>query len=196
MGRKDSMKMRKAVILSVDDDPNDQLLIRTAFQEAGVNDPVQTVNDGAEAIAYLKGQGKYADRDTYLFPTFILTDLKMPRINGFELLRFLKSNPQLIVVPTVVLSASSDRDDIKRAYLFGANAYHVKSQTLEALCTQLKLVYDYWTSAEVPDVDRTGNLLPTQNSGKLSENVLPPPFRKDLNAANRPAGQTYLYLPT
>jgi len=180
--------MRKAVVLSVDDDSNDQLLIKMAFREMGVEDTIQTVNDGAEAIAYLKGQGKYADRDTYIFPTFILTDLKMPRINGFELLRFLKSNPQLIVVPTVVLTASADRDDIKRAYLFGANAYHVKSQTLEALCIQLKLVHDYWTSTEVPEIDQTGNLLPTRNSGKLSENItLPPPFRRNaMSAGIRP----------
>ena len=171
------MKMRRAVILSVDDDLNDQFLIKAALKEAGVDDLVQFVNDGAEAIAYLKGQGKYADRDAYVFPTFILTDLKMPRINGFELLRFLKSNPQWIVVPTVVLTASADQDDIKRAYLFGANAYHVKSQTLDGLCTQLKLVHEYWTSSEVPDVDRTGNLLPTQNSGKLSENVSMPSRR-------------------
>src|SRR4051812_20342994 len=103
------MKMCKAVILSVDDDANDQVLIQAAFKEAGVADTIQSVNDGAEAIAYLKGQGKYADRERFLFPTFILTDLKMPRINGFELLRFLKSNPQSIVVPAVVFTSSSNR---------------------------------------------------------------------------------------
>jgi len=165
------MKMRRAVILIVDDDPNDRFLIKTAFREAGVTDTIHDVEDGAEAIAYLKGQGKYSDRNEFTFPTFVLTDLKMPRVNGFELLRFLKSNPQLIVVPTVVFTSSSDRDDIKRAYLFGANAYHVKSQTLDGLSSQLKLVHDYWTNCEVPEMDNTGNLLPTDGSGKLSENV-------------------------
>jgi len=188
------MKMRKTVILSVDDDPNDQTLIRAAFKDAGVEDTIQSVNDGAEAIAYLKGQGKYADREQYLFPTFILTDLKMPRINGFELLRFLKSNPQLIVVPAVVFTASSDRDDIKRAFLFGANAYHVKAQTLDGLCAQLKLLYDYWTSAEVPEIDRTGNLLPTRNAGKLSEHV-PSPFGKDISTRPASFNQAYLNFP-
>ena len=170
--------MRKAVILIVDDDANDQFLIKTAFREAGVHDTIYTVNDGAEAISYLKGNGKYANRDEYLFPSFVLTDLKMPKVNGFELLRFLKSNPQLIVVPTVVFTSSADRDDIKRAYLFGANAYHVKSQTLDGLCTQLKLVHQYWTSCEVPEIDQTGNLLPTDSGGKLGENI-PQPNRRD-----------------
>jgi CheY-like chemotaxis protein len=166
------MKMRKAVILIVDDDANDQFLIKTAFRDAGITDTIQTVNDGAEAISYLKGNGKFADRDAYLFPTFVLTDLKMPRVNGFELLRFLKSNPQLIVVPAVVFTSSADRDDVKRAYLFGANAYHVKSQTLDGLCEQLKLVHEYWTSCEVPEVDKTGNLLPTESGGKLADNII------------------------
>lgn len=182
------MKMRRTVILIVDDDANDQFLIKAAFREAGVSDTLYTVNDGAEAISYLKGTGKYADRDQYLFPSFVLTDLKMPKVNGFELLRFLKSNPQLIVVPAVVFTSSADRDDIKRAYLFGANAYHVKSQTLDGLCTQLKLVHEYWTSCEVPEVDNTGNLLPTEGGGKLGENVSHP-VRRDIDPDD-PSGFT------
>lgn len=166
-------KILKAILI-VDDDANDQFLIQTALKQSGVREPVYAVSDGAEAIAYLKGEGQYADRENFLFPTFLLIDLKMPKINGFELLRFLQNNHNLSVIPTIVLTSSADRNDVASAYLLGANSYQVKSQTLDGLCAQLKLIYDYWTHCEIPEADPSGNLLPTNNDGKLSEKVTRP----------------------
>jgi CheY-like chemotaxis protein len=170
--------MQRPIILIVEDDLNDQFLLKTAFKQIGVNDPIYVVNDGTEAIAYLKGTGQYADRDKFLFPTILLVDLKMPKLNGFELLRFLKNNPHLVVIPTVVFTSSADRNDVANAYLFGANAYHVKPPTLEKICHQLKVMHDYWITCEIPDIDKSGRLLPTNSSGKLSEKI-PHPVRRD-----------------
>src|SRR5689334_20743292 len=114
------MKKYHATILVVEDDPNDQFLVERAFRKIGVTDPIQVVGDGAEAIAYMMGEGKYADRAIYAYPTFIITDLKMPRGDGFTVLEFLKGNPEWAVIPTIVLSASSDPDDIKKSYMLGA----------------------------------------------------------------------------
>ena len=169
-----AMNKRRAHILVVDDDHNDQFLIQAAFKQVGVTEPVHAVDDGDDAICYLKGMGPYADRKKYVFPTFLLVDLKMPKVNGFELLQFLKQNPHLAVIPTIVFTSSADRNDVTNAYLLGANSYQVKSQTLPALCAQLKLIYDYWMTCEVPDIDRQGNLVVTEGSGKLSEKVPKP----------------------
>ena len=118
------MKKYHATILIVEDDPNDQLLVERAFRKIGVIDPIQVVGDGAEAIAYMMGEGKYGDRQKFAYPTFIITDLKMPRADGFAVLEFLKGNPQWAVIPTIVLSASSDLDDIKKSYRRLAMKWH------------------------------------------------------------------------
>src|SRR4051794_25068254 len=104
------MKKYFATILVVEDDQNDQFLIKRAFRSAGVTGPIQIMNDGEEAIAYMMGEGKFADRHAYAYPTFVMTDLKMPKVDGFGVLEFLKGNPEWAIIPTVVFSASSDRD--------------------------------------------------------------------------------------
>jgi CheY-like chemotaxis protein len=163
------MKHYHATIMIVDDDPNDRFLIERAFRKIGVTDPIQTLNGGAEAIAYMMGQGKYADRHTYVYPTFITTDLKMPEVDGFSVLEHLKNNPEWSVIPTVVLTSSRDLDDIKKAYMLGASSYHVKPNSAEALQKQLKVLHDYWMTCEVPEVDSTGRQLQTDSLGKLGE---------------------------
>jgi CheY-like chemotaxis protein len=121
-------RMRKyhSTILIVDDDPNDLMFIEKAFRAIGVKDPIHTINGGADAIAYMMGECKYADRTAYAYPTFITTDLKMPGTDGLAVLEHLKNNPEWAVVPTVVLTSSRDLDDIKKAYMLGASSYHVK----------------------------------------------------------------------
>src|ERR1041385_8734520 len=118
------MRKYHATILIVEDDQNDQFLIERAFRKIGVTDPIQIVGDGVEAIAYMMGEGKYADRAKFAYPTFIITDLKMPRADGFAVLEFLKSNPQWAVIPTIVLSASADLDDIKKSYMLSQFLSH------------------------------------------------------------------------
>jgi CheY-like chemotaxis protein len=163
------MKKFHATILVVEDDQNDQFLIERAFRKLGVTDPIQIVGDGAEAIAYMMAEGKYADRSKFAYPTFIMTDLKMPRADGFAVLEFLKGNPQWGVIPTVVFSASQDLDDIKKSYMLGASSYHVKPQLPEQLHNQLSVLYAYWLTCEVPEVDSTGKQLRTDSVGKLGE---------------------------
>ena len=97
------------------------------------------------------------------------TDLKMPEKDGFALLAQLKSTPQHRVVPTIVMSASSDDDDIKKSYMLGASSYFVKPAGFEALERLLKLLYELWLLAEIPAVDANGKHLTTNSVGKLGE---------------------------
>jgi CheY-like chemotaxis protein len=161
------MKKANPTILVVEDDSNDAILIKSAFKKIGVTDPVHVVADGVEAINYMMADGKYADRRKYAYPTFILTDLKMPRSDGFAVLEFLKGNPEWAVIPTIVFSASADLDDIKKAYMLGASSYHVKPRTHGALVHQLLVLHAYWMTCEVPEVDVTGRQLRTESFGKL-----------------------------
>ena len=163
------MKTYHTTILIVEDDPNDQLLIERAFRKAGVTSPIHVVGDGTEAIAYMCGEGKFADRQKFAYPTFITTDLKMPRADGFAVLEFLKKNPDWKVIPAVVLSSSRDADDIKKAYMLGASSYHLKPHSLDQLSDQLKTLHEYWLTCEVPQVDITGKQIETNSHGKLGE---------------------------
>jgi CheY-like chemotaxis protein len=175
------LKKYHATILVVEDDLDDQFLIETAFRKIGVIDPIHLLADGAEAIAYMCGEGKYADRDKFAYPTFITTDLKMPRADGFAVLEFLKKNPEWKVIPAVVLSASRDLDDVKKSYMLGASSYHVKPNTVEDLCRQLKILHDYWLTCEVPQVGKGGKQLKTASEGKLGER-----FPQDSSRAEEP----------
>jgi CheY-like chemotaxis protein len=163
------MKKFHATILLVEDDKNDQILIVRAFRKVGVADPIHVVEGGEEAIAYMKGEGQYADRTRFAYPTFIITDLKMPRGDGFDVLHHLKSNPNWAVIPTVVFSASPDLDDIKKSYMLGASSYHVKPHSAEALREQLSVINAYWMTCQVPEVDTTGKQVRTDSEGKLGE---------------------------
>ncbi len=163
------MKKYHSTILIIDDDANDRFFIEKSFRSIGITDPIQTASGGQEAIDYMTGVGKFSDRDTYAYPTFITTDLKMPLVDGFAVLEHLKKHPQWMVIPTVVLTSSNDLDDIKKAYMLGASSYHVKPKSMEGLKTQLKVLHDYWMTCEAPEVDSTGRQLITNSSGKLGE---------------------------
>lgn len=149
-------KKVKGSILIVEDNLEEQLLIRKAFEEFQVTDTVHAVNDGEEAIAYLKGDRPFSDRQEYLFPTFLITNLNMPRVNGFELLLFIKRS-KLIIIPAIVLSTSANPHDLHRAYLFGVNAFHIKPPQKEEFMEVLRRIYEYWTKVETPEVDEFGN---------------------------------------
>jgi len=168
------MKKYHATILVVDDDPNDLHLTERALRDIGVTSPIHLCRDGSEAIAYMMGEGQYADREKFAYPTFIITDLKMPGTDGFAVLEHLKGNPEWAVIPTVVFSSSHDLDDIKKSYMLGASSYHVKPQSLDALRTQMKFLHDYWLTCEVPAVDSTGRHLATDSRGKLGERFAQP----------------------
>lgn len=163
------MKKNDPTILIAEDNADDQILLLRGFKKIGMAGPIHVVSDGLEAVEYMMGEGKFSDRAKYPYPTFIMTDLKMPRGDGFDVLEFLKSNPRWAVIPTVVFSASADMDDIKKAYMLGASSYHVKPRTTDELIHQLLVLHAYWLTCEVPQVDSSGKQLSTDSRGKLGE---------------------------
>jgi CheY-like chemotaxis protein len=121
------------IILLVDDSSDDALLMRSVFQRAGFVQPLQFAINGDDAIAYLRGDGRYGDRSQFPLPTTVLMDLNMPRKNGFEVLEWIRRQPALRRLRVYILSASSRSQDIGRAYDLGANSYLVKPATLDGL---------------------------------------------------------------
>jgi len=134
----------RATILVVEDDPNDLFFLKRAFSAVQARCLMQAVGDGAEAIDYLRGVDDYADRQRFPIPALILMDLKMPRMDGFEFLAWLRREPGLRLIPVVVLSSSSLPHDVKRAYDLGANSFVVKVQDNTALPDTLRTLATYW----------------------------------------------------
>ncbi len=163
-------------ILVVEDEPSDRELIELAFRKVGVTSPIHFVTNGEEAIAYMMGEGPYADRAKYAYPSFIMTDLKMPCADGFDVLEHLKTNPEWAIIPAVVLSASTDIDDIRTAYLLGASTYHIKPSSFDALQRLLRALHEYWMTCEIPEVETSGRHIRTDSQGKLGQRF-PQPTR-------------------
>jgi CheY-like chemotaxis protein len=163
------VKKYNATILLVDDDVDFLTFVERAFRQNGVTSPIHKVFDGAEAIAYMMGEGKFADRKVYEYPTFVMTDLKMPGTDGFSVLSHLKGNPEWAIIPTVVFSSSSDLDDIKKSYMLGASSYHIKPISMSTLREHLDILHRYWMTCEAPEVDVTGRQRRTDSVGKLGD---------------------------
>ena len=139
------MEIRQFTVMLVEDDLNDIFLVKRAFKMAQVKDPLQVVTDGQEAILYLKGEGKYADRRQYPLPRLMVMDIKMPRKSGFEVLEWVKtSGAPLRRIPIVIVSSSDNPDDINRAYELGANAYMVKPVDFRAVEHLFQAITQYW----------------------------------------------------
>ena len=141
-------------ILIAEDDEDDVTLLHAAIRRAGMNNPIRFVPNGYEAVEYLMGHGDYADRRKYPFPRIIITDLKMPRLTGLELLDWLHRHPKCAVIPTVLLSGSAVRDDIENAFHLGVNSYFQKPTTLDELTALMHLLHEYWSKSEVPLITR------------------------------------------
>src|ERR1043166_1530587 len=116
----------KSVIMLVDDSPDDLELMRLAFKKAGIWNPIAEMHSGEQAIEYLSGENGYEDRRHFPLPCVIVTDLKMPGLDGFELLEWLKAEPGFERVPKIVLSASGQESDQKRARDLGCSDYFIK----------------------------------------------------------------------
>src|SRR5687768_4667513 len=106
------MSSEKEVIMLAEDDENDIALFKRAFKQADIKNPLQIVRDGEEAIAYLAGEGKFADRAEYPLPALLLLDLKMPRKSGFQVLQWVRQHPTLKTLRVLVLTTSSDMRDV------------------------------------------------------------------------------------
>ncbi|MDQ7054786.1 MAG: response regulator [candidate division KSB1 bacterium] len=127
------MNLSNLVILLIEDDPNDVILMQRAIMKGKVLNPLQVISDGEQAIHYLAGKGIYADRDKFPLPVLILLDLKLPRKDGFEVLKWIKSRSELTSIPVVILTSSERIEDIQQAYDLRANSYLVKPVDAEDL---------------------------------------------------------------
>jgi CheY-like chemotaxis protein len=148
----------RAFILVAEDQSDDAFLFEHTFAGLGIVD-YYIASGGVETIAYLEGAGRFADRQTYPVPDCVLLDLKMPQIDGFEILQWLRSHEDFRLIPTVVLSSSDDPADIRRAYELGANSYFRKRTKIQDTIRLLSLIEEYWTDAKCPKLDPAGKCL-------------------------------------
>jgi DNA-binding response OmpR family regulator len=144
------MSASRINILHVEDDPNDALLFRHACSTAGVGFELQAVCDGDEAIAYLRGAEAFSDRKKHPVPHIILLDLKMPRLSGFDVLTWIRSETAFKKMPVIVLTSSNHETDIIRAYDLGANSYGVKPVGFDALVDVARKISGYWVQFNHP----------------------------------------------
>jgi CheY-like chemotaxis protein len=128
-------------VLLVEDDPGDVLLVKEAFEDHKVGNVLSVVNDGVEAMQYVRGEGAYASSPR---PDLILLDLNMPRKNGIEVLEDVKSDPNLSLIPIVVLTTSEAEEDIVRAYKLHANAYITKPVDFEQFSRIVHQIDDFF----------------------------------------------------
>ncbi len=146
------MKRTTLDILHVDDDANDRMLLKSACRQTNVVANCDTVADGEQAIAYLAGENIYAERRLYPLPGVVLLDLKMPMKGGFEVLQWIRSQPNLKYLPVIIFTASKQDVDVKHAYDLGANAYVVKPNNMAGLVEAIRIIKAFWiTFNETPD---------------------------------------------
>jgi len=137
-------------VLLVEDNPDDAFFVKRAFASLALNNPLMSVEDGAQAIAYLRGQGKYADRKVYPVPGLVIADLSMPHLTGFDLIQWMREDSDTKRIPIIVLSASDLQRDVNRAYELGANAYMVKPTGYVALERLIRSIAEFCDASEKP----------------------------------------------
>ncbi|MCB1954371.1 MAG: response regulator [Rhodocyclaceae bacterium] len=137
-------------ILLVEDNPDDEALTLRAFGKNKIANPVVVARDGVEALDYLFGTGAHAGRDTSVMPAVILLDLKLPRIDGLEVLRRIRAGESTSLLPVVVLTTSKEQQDISEAYRLGANSYIRKPVDFERFIQAVGQLGVYWLSLNEP----------------------------------------------
>jgi CheY-like chemotaxis protein len=141
--------MNELHILLVEDNHMDVELTLDAFREARLRNTIHVASDGEEALNYIFGRTVYADREKYPMPGLILLDLKMPRVDGFEVLRQVKSTPIIKRIPVIVLTSSKEEGDRALSYDIGANSYLVKPVSFEGFIHVVRQIEGYWFSLNV-----------------------------------------------
>ncbi len=132
------------VILMADDDDDDFLLTQKALKQSKLLNTLCRVKDGEELLDYLRGEGQYEDGETCDRPGVILLDLNMPRKDGREALREIKSDPELRDIPVVVFTTSKAEEDIYKSYQLGVNSFITKPVTFEGLMQVMQALGKYW----------------------------------------------------
>jgi CheY-like chemotaxis protein len=132
------------VILVADDDAEDRMLVRDALEESRLANMVHFVEDGEELMDYLRNRGKYADKNQYPSPGLILLDLNMPRKDGREAVKEIKSDPYLRIIPVVVLTTSKAEEDILKTYDLGVSSFITKPVTFTSMVEIMRTLGKYW----------------------------------------------------
>ena len=141
--------MSNKPILYVEDDDNDAVLMQRAFRKAEIDVPLRIVGDGQQAVDYLSGKAPFENRKRHPLPRLILLDLKLPRKTGLEVLKWIRTTPFVCTIPVVMLTSSSQDEDMHRAYLLGANGYLVKAGNPQQLLTLVKSIESFWLDQNV-----------------------------------------------
>ena len=136
--------MRDAVILLVEDNPDDELLTLRAIHRNRVTNPVIVARDGVEALDFLFARGKYETRSPKDLPAIILLDLKLPKLDGLEVLRRLRHDERTRFVPVIILTTSSEEKDVLSSYTLGANSYVRKPVDFEQFTETVGRIGTYW----------------------------------------------------
>ena len=140
----------EATVLLADDDADDILLTQIAFEKARLANPLQVVRDGEEAIEYFKGTGRFEDRAQFPLPILLLLDLKMPKANGFQVLEWLRKQPEFARLPVAIMTSSDHDPHISRAYQLGADSYLRKPPDAMALLALVQRLHAYWMIVNEP----------------------------------------------
>lgn len=140
------------IILMADDDADDRMLTKDALQESRVLNELRFVEDGEELMEYLTRRGKYSDPSESPRPGLILLDLNMPKKDGREALKEIKSDPNLRRIPVVIMTTSKAEEDVFRSYDFGASSFITKPVTFDRLVELMRTLGEYWVEfVELPD---------------------------------------------
>jgi CheY-like chemotaxis protein len=145
---------RPITILMADDDADDCMMTKEAFEESHLANELRFVGDGVELMDYLKRRGKYSDPNSSPRPGLILLDLNMPKKDGREALTEIKQDPNLCRIPVVVMTTSKEEEDINRSYQLHVNSYITKPVTFDALVNAVKVLGQYWL--EIVELPKNG----------------------------------------
>ena len=146
----------KPIILLVEDNPDHELLAMRALSRNGVSNDIVVARDGAEALDWLFGTGAHSERDTSVQPQVILLDLKLPKVDGLEVLRRLREDDRTKIVPVVILTSSDEERDMLSGYTLGANSYIRKPVEFENFIEATKQLKMYWLVLNEPPPNGNG----------------------------------------
>jgi CheY-like chemotaxis protein len=169
--------MEKKTILLVEDNPDDELLTIRAFEKNNLRNEVIIVRDGAEALDYLFGTGAYSDRDTRVMPQFILLNLHIPKIDGFEVLKRLRSDERTKLLPVVIFTASKEERDLLESYQLGSNNYIRKPLDFNQFAEKIRQLGLHWlvfnevnlSDTTPAEMEKPAPVTPTDSIPPLSE---------------------------
>lgn len=156
--------LNPAPILHVEDNEDDQFFLKRAFDAAGIINTLHVVDNGQKALDYLSGSGLYTDRQQYALPCLVILDLKLPRVHGLDVLKWIRAHEEFKTIIVIILSSSPLRNDVDTAYKTGSNSFLVKPLSGDQTTRIARLIKEYWlennefpsVSGMVEPIDRFG----------------------------------------